>query len=316
MGRLFGDILTAALLCESASVENVTRAMDNHAKVIINYHSEGKDEHSGARVIEPVAYGLTKAGNPVIRAFQPYGDTTTSTPNWKFFRLDRISYWEETKSKFDRIPDFDMGELNKDGDRSMSVVIKTWNSTLSNDAAGGANNGPKTREKVAAARVGKGDTSVDIAKANAETLRNGGIYADLDNNAKAGNTFSIYTGGDNSTGPKASAYDTEPSRVEGSVENGDIGRDELERMRQQVYAADNMQSGHQYTDDEWAQIERDMDAMNRDPRYQRAKDRRWDRSTDTMFKNRKGSANRELYNMDQEMRRDGDEDYDDWFGND
>ena len=100
------------------------------------------------------------------------------------------------------------------------------------------------------------------------------------------------------------------------MENGDIGRDELERMRQQVYAADNMQSGHQYTDDEWAQIERDMDAMNRDPRYQRAKDRRWDRSTDTMFKNRKGSANRELYNMDQEMRRDGDEDYDDWFGND
>lgn len=313
MGRLFGDILTAALLRESASVENVTRAMDNHAKVIINYHSDGKDEHTGARVIEPVTYGLTKAGNPVIRAFQPYGDTTTSAPNWKFFRLDRISYWEETRSKFDRVPDFDMGQLNKNGDNSMSVVIKTWNSTMSDDAASGANNGPKTKEKVAAARAKKGDTSLDIAKSNAETLRNGGIYADLDNNAKAGNTFSIYTGGDNSTGPRTMSYNTEPSRVEGSVDNGDIDRDELERLRRQVYASDNMDTGHQYTDDEWAQIERDMEAMNAEDPNARRRDDRWNRSSETMFKNRKGSANRELYDMDQERRGD---DYDDWFGND
>lgn len=310
MGRLFGKLLTAALLRESASVENVTRAMDNHAKVIINYHSNGKDEHSGARVIEPVAYGLSSAGNPVIRAFQPYGDTTTSTPNWKMFRLDRISYWEETRSKFDRVPDFDMNELNKDGDKSMSVVIKTWNSTISNDASGASNNGPKTKEKVAAARAKKGDTSVDIAKSNAETLRNGGIYADLDNNAKAGNTFSIRTGSDNSTGPRTMPYSTEPSRVEGSVDNGDIDRDELERLRSQVYASDNMDTGHQYTDDEWAQIERDMEAMNAEDPNARRRDDRWNRSSDTMFKNRKGSANRELYDMDQEKR-----DYDDWFGN-
>ena len=52
------------------------------------------------RIIEVYAYGLTKAGNPVIRAFQPYGDTSSRVPSWKFFRIDRIIYWKPTKQIF------------------------------------------------------------------------------------------------------------------------------------------------------------------------------------------------------------------------
>ena len=99
---VFGGLLEEMLLRESASVENVVKAMDNHAKVIINYHSDGKDEHSGTRVIEPITYGLTKAGNPVIRAYQPYGDTTTTAPGWKMFRLDRKRLFEsDTVTTYD-----------------------------------------------------------------------------------------------------------------------------------------------------------------------------------------------------------------------
>ena len=87
------ELLQEAILEESASVEDVTSAIDNHNRIIINYHSNGKEEADGARVIEVYAYGVTKAGNPVIRAFQPYGDTTSRVPSWKFFRLDRIVEW-------------------------------------------------------------------------------------------------------------------------------------------------------------------------------------------------------------------------------
>ena len=312
---LFKGILERILLSESASVENVTRAMDNHAKVIINYHSEGKDEHTGSRVIEPVAYGLSKAGNPVVRAFQPYGDTTSSTPSWKLFRLDRISYWEETNAKFDRIPDFDMSELNQYGDKTMSTVIKTYSSTLSNNATNGANIGPKTKEKVMASGM-KGDKSVAIGKSNLDTLRNGAIYADLDNNAKAGNILSIKTNTDNNTGPKGYGGKDMTLGRNGSVENGDISQEELDKLRDQVYSGENGY-GHQYTPEEWEQIEKDMEEMNKAPKYQNVKDKRWDNSTDRMFKNRKGSWNRELYNMDlskaKKYQRNDDLEDEDWF---
>lgn len=118
-------ILENILLTESASIENVNDAIDKKYRVIINYHTDGKDEATGARIIEVYAYGLTKAGNPVIRAFQPYGDTTSKVPSWKFFRLDRISMWQPTGQKFtepasDYYPN--LGMFNKDGDKTMSVV--------------------------------------------------------------------------------------------------------------------------------------------------------------------------------------------------
>ena len=319
---LFNGILERILLSESASVENVTRAMDNHAKVIINYHSGGKDFNTGSRVIEPVTYGLTKAGNPVIRAYQPYGDTTTKTPGWKMFRLDRISYWEETKSKFDRIPDFDMSELNKDGDNTMSVVIKTWSSTNGTNQTNGTENGPKTKEKVYIAKAkASGDTSADIAKTNADTLKNGPLYLDLAKVGKPNGGINITTSTDNSTGPKGVGYEAPTENISGSVENGDIDRDELERLRAQVYG-DFSGAMHQYTPDEWEQIEKDMEEMNKEPKYQKVKDRRWDNSSERMFKNRKDSWNRELRDMDLEKarkyQRNNDFEDEDWFdfGND
>lgn len=120
-----GEILESVLLVESVSVEAVNNAIDKKYRVIINYHSKGEDTATGARVIEVYAYGLTKAGNPVIRAFQPYGDTTSRVPNWKFFRLDRISDWKPTNQRF-TAPASDyypaLGEFNPNGDKSMSVV--------------------------------------------------------------------------------------------------------------------------------------------------------------------------------------------------
>ena len=147
MFKILRDILNEMLITEAASVNDVNSAIDNHERVIINYHTNGEDANTGARVIEVYAYGLTKAGNPVIRAFQPYGDTTTKVPNWKFFRLDRITAWKPTGQIFDRPADFyykGLGEFNPNGDDTMSVVYKIID--FNNNSSQHTQNGPLTKQ--------------------------------------------------------------------------------------------------------------------------------------------------------------------------
>lgn len=301
---VFGSILEEILLNESASVENVVKAMDNHSKVIINYHSKGKDDNTGTRVIEPITYGLTKAGNPVIRAYQPYGDTTTHTPGWKMFRLDRISYWEETKEKFYNVPNIPGQEANLDGDETMATVIKTFRSTMGNDATNALNVGPKTKEKVYART--SGDDIVQLGARNLKSQEKG-IKVDLDNNKKANSSFNMYT--DNTPeekGPRIPGQSYKPQTIDAS---NDVDPKELERARAQVKYdsadVDDKLSDKYWSDYEHAlsqeeqdQADMDMKDMNRPDRNMQRRDNRWEKSTDTGFKNRKDSGNRLLYNMD------------------
>ena len=79
-------LIKEALLMEGvANVSDVNDAINNLTQVEIRYLSKGENVATGRRIIYPVAYGLTKAGNPVVRAFEPYGDTTSKVPAWKFF---------------------------------------------------------------------------------------------------------------------------------------------------------------------------------------------------------------------------------------
>lgn len=311
---LFLGLLEEKLLRESASVENVVRAMDNHNKVIINYHSKGENKNTGSRIIEPVAYGLTSAGNPVIRAFQPFGDTTTKTPGWKFFRLDRISYWEETNVSFGKIPDYNEDELNADGDKTMSVVIKTYNSTIKPKEIDNINNGPKTKEKIFKTKgdnsleLGKrnlelikqqqkdkifkpqGDKSIDIGKRNLELLKNP-IKIDLDNNKKVGNNFNMYTNNTQDTnGPRFADQSYKPitnKNISGSVENGDISQKELDKARKQIYK----DYSHELNNNEFDTYLKDNPTVDKN---QKIKDKRWNKSSDSRFLNRKNSNNREI----------------------
>lgn len=144
LGKIIREILT-----EDVSMGDVSAAIDNHETIVLNYHSQGKDEHSGPRVIEPYALGLTKAGNPVLRAFEVSGDSRSGiSPGWKFMRLDRISSWEPTGETFN-IPASErfrgLGDFNPDNDRSMSVVYKIakfGNEEEANVPQGG----PKTKD--------------------------------------------------------------------------------------------------------------------------------------------------------------------------
>ena len=124
---LFEHIVNS-ILTENVEIGKVNDAINRTYEVVINYNSGGENSASGERIIQPVAYGLTKAGNPVIRAFQPYGDTKTKTPAWKFFRIDRIISWKPIyKNVFEEPPGTNSAEgtYNPNGDGSMSTVLNT-----------------------------------------------------------------------------------------------------------------------------------------------------------------------------------------------
>lgn len=109
--------ITRGILSEGVSNNEINNAINNHKYVVVNY--EGTDgTHNGIRMIQPVAFGCTSAGNPVIRAFERFGDTKTSVPKWKYLRVDRISSWKETDKTFDEPAEL----FNPDGDKTMSIV--------------------------------------------------------------------------------------------------------------------------------------------------------------------------------------------------
>lgn len=117
---LLREILAEAFLIrEDASVDDINTAVNNMHPATITY-SGPSGEGLGEREIYPVAYGLSTAGNPVVRAFQPQGDTSTDVPAWKFFRIDRIGSWETDKSR--NFNPKDLNGFNEKGDEQMKTL--------------------------------------------------------------------------------------------------------------------------------------------------------------------------------------------------
>ena len=73
--------------------------------------------------------GLSKAGNPILRAWQINGVTDTEAPMWKTFRLDKITDWRPFPNYFfdtprDRPDTSSAPEYNQRGDNSMTTIYK------------------------------------------------------------------------------------------------------------------------------------------------------------------------------------------------
>lgn len=107
------------LISEDASVNAINNAVKNMHPVRIVYNGPS-GEGNGEREIYPVAYGLSTAGNPVVRAFQPKGDTSSDVPAWKFFRLDRIESWNNDNSR--TFNPEDLNGFNDKGDEQIETL--------------------------------------------------------------------------------------------------------------------------------------------------------------------------------------------------
>ena len=111
------------ILFEDVDVSSIELAIKKRKPVKVNYIADENEKETGSgwRIIQPVAYGLSKSGNPVIRAYQPFGDTKTKVPHWKLFRTDKFETWKPINKKTN-IPQPPLDEYNPDGDKSMSTV--------------------------------------------------------------------------------------------------------------------------------------------------------------------------------------------------
>lgn len=113
------------VLTESVTPNEVNAAIDDKVQVIINYNDE-ENRAPNKRLIEPYAYGMTKGGNAVLRAYQYDGDTFRGKPKWKMFRLDRIQSWQPTEQHFNASPKergWQAEDYNEQGDNSMTTVF-------------------------------------------------------------------------------------------------------------------------------------------------------------------------------------------------
>lgn len=118
--------LTEGILNESVGGDKVIESLNKRIAVLINY-ADKDSSHTGKRYIEPYVYGLTKKGNPAIRAYQYWGDTKRGVPKWKLFRLDRIISWEPTEEVFDLEPNargWAAEAFNNNGDGSLIEIFK------------------------------------------------------------------------------------------------------------------------------------------------------------------------------------------------
>ena len=113
-----------SLILEVASIDSIVKAIKNKDKVIIYYDG---DEPGGRGLsnIEPVCFGYSRAGNPVLRAWDFEGASHTGykgeqpLPGWRLFRADKIQSFKPSGEKFnDPKPGY-----NFNGDKSMTKVI-------------------------------------------------------------------------------------------------------------------------------------------------------------------------------------------------
>lgn len=306
--ELLENIYKKIMLTESVDVNQVTDAIDSHKRVIINYHTRGEDNNTGARVIEVYAYGLTKAGNPVIRAFQPYGDTTSRVPSWKFFRLDRISEWQPTEQVFNRPADFyykNLGEFNPNGDETMSIVYKIAQFGNSDKLNGIKPSEPKTNQDVYKT---SSETNMEHLK---QQVSNPIKLSDI----KVDDAFKqIGKKQQTPTSQPKTQQDVYKSQSEVQKEKNPTQKTpeekqkDLEKLRKTLSSKPitlsdlNKKMKEEVPEEEpkWksvfdTQAEKDMEQMRKnDLINMRRRDNRWQKSADSRPLNRKGSLNREF----------------------
>lgn len=112
------------LILEIASVNAIVDAIKKR-QVCAIYYDGDEPGGKGLRTIEPVCYGYSKAGNPVLRAWDFEGASHRDyigekpLPGWRMFRTDKITMLKPTGETFDEPrPDY-----NPKGDKSMTRVI-------------------------------------------------------------------------------------------------------------------------------------------------------------------------------------------------
>jgi hypothetical protein len=104
---------------DSDIVKSIKGSIRNRNTILFYYEGD-ENIARGYRWVEPVAYGYSKDGNGLLRAFQIKEKPSLSKhkPMWRIFRTDKISDVSKSLRKFNR----PRKGYNPHGDRSMDTV--------------------------------------------------------------------------------------------------------------------------------------------------------------------------------------------------
>jgi predicted DNA-binding transcriptional regulator YafY len=120
--KLYNTLNT--LILEVASIDQITDAI-RRRRVCVIYYNGDEPGGRGLRVIEPVCFGYSKKGNPVLRAWDREGASHRAylgkkpLPSWRLFRVDRINSFNTTNDFFST----PRPNYNPNGDKSMTKVL-------------------------------------------------------------------------------------------------------------------------------------------------------------------------------------------------
>ena len=127
--KLFSSLIQ--LVTEQVSNSVIKDAITNKYACELRYLDDEKlPSGSQVRIIQPVAYGYSKKGNPVIRAYQTSGPSLkvnekgVPLPDWRLFRVDRVKSMKPKKGDGSLFLTFDEPPLyNPLGDNSMTRMM-------------------------------------------------------------------------------------------------------------------------------------------------------------------------------------------------
>jgi hypothetical protein len=164
------------LIIENINRDTITNIIDQRTRATLYYDDGENNGGKGKRTVDIYAYGTSKAGNQVVRAYQPFGDTTTKIPNWKLFRVDRILDLTPTGYIFQNA----MDKYNIHGDEGMVGTVKQV--VFPTDSERASSRDLTTRKADSERRA---NTNVGAAK---DSFTKGKSYDDYAYNSKDGYT--------------------------------------------------------------------------------------------------------------------------------
>jgi len=196
------------LIIETINRDMITNIMDKRTRATLFYDDGDDNGGKGKRTVDIYAYGTSLAGNEVIRAYQPFGDTTTNIPNWKLFRVDRIINLKPTNYIFQNA----MEKYNDQGDNGMvGNVTQVVFPSDSDRETSNVRNKDLSRRKSDAKR--RAQTNVGAAK---DSFTKGKSYNDYGYNSKDG-----YVDPNQIYNPEDNEYDIEDIESDEIVANAD-----------------------------------------------------------------------------------------------
>ena len=110
--------LAESLILEVASKGDIMNALRKRRIVELSYDDEEDPGGKGRRWVQMYCYGVSKAGNDVVRVYQVGGDTKTIQPGWKLFRTDRMENMRVLGGTFDEAKPL----FNPTGDKDMIKI--------------------------------------------------------------------------------------------------------------------------------------------------------------------------------------------------